>query len=447
MMKSIFGNRGLRAYLAKVCAPLALLVVIGLALAFSRPADSSAQSLEKLNRFVQSTKASDAPTRLFAQGRDLLQEREYGEAAQQFKRFISEYPRHKDIDAALYWLAYSLAKTEQFGEADRQIERLFREHPKSNWADDARSLRVQIAGQVRDTKTITNELDNENTEIKLIALQSLFQADPERGAAIVADILKSDSKASWRMKETAVMLLAQHGGAKSADTLIGLARGGGDSKLQRTAVFWLGQSNDPRVFDLLQELAQSGDVEIAKASLQGLSQLGGERANQSLLSIARNGKSVGLRRDAVFWLAQSAGEKGIDELFQLYASEKDAELRKQVLFALSQINSPRAEAKLNEVARTGDSPEMRKQAIFWVGQRGDEQALQSLIQLYDSEKDNDIKEQLIFAFSQSNSKNALNKLMQIAKGDASLEARKKAIFWLGQSKDPEAKKLIESILK
>jgi HEAT repeat protein len=446
MVKSIFGNRKLRPYATKLCVLLALLVVIGLVVTFGRLADSSAQSLEKLNRFVQSAKASDAPTQMFAQGRDLLQEREYGKAAERFQHFISEYPRHKDVDAALYWLAYSLTKTERFAEADRQIERLFREHPKSNWMDDARTLRVQIAGQVRDTRTISNELDNENNEIKQIALQSMFQADPERGAAFVADILKPDSKASPRMKETAVMLLAQHGGAKSADTLIALARGG-DPKLQKTAIFWLGHSSDNRAFDLLQELAQSSDVEVAKSALFGLSQQGGDRANQVLLNLARNGQSTALRRDAIFWLAQSGGEKMLDELFQLYANDKDVELKKQVLFVLSQSNNPRAAAKLNEVARSGDSPELRKQAIFWIGQRGDEQTLQSLVQLYDSEKEEGIKEQLVFAFSQSRSKAALTKLIQIAKSDSSVEMRKKAIFWLGQSNDPEAKKLIESILK
>jgi HEAT repeat protein len=446
MVKSIFGNNNLRSYAAKLCLPLALLIVIGLVITFGRPVDGSAQSLEKLNRFVQSAKASDAPTQMFAQGRDLLQEREYGKAAERFQRFVNDYPRHKDIDAALYWLAYSLTKTERFAEADRQIERLFREHPKSNWADDARSLRVQIAGQVRDTRTITNELDNDNAEIKTIALQSMFQADPERASVIVADMLKPDSKANWRLKEAAVMLMAQHGGAKSTDTLLALARGG-DPKLQKTAIFWLGQSNDKRVFDVLQELTQSGDAEVAKTALFALSQHNDERAKQVLLATARSAQSTELRREAIFWLGQRGGDSALEELLQIYANDKDTEVKKHILFVLTQSNSPRAAAKLSEVARSGGDAELRKQAIFWLGQRGDEQTLQTLIQLYDSEKDDEVKDQLVFAFSQSRSKAALTKLMQIAKSDSSVEMRKKAIFWLGQSKDPEAMKLIEEILK
>ncbi len=446
MLKTIFYKKQLPPHTLKLCASFALLVIAVLTVTLSRPTDSSAQSLEKLNRFVQSTKASDAATQLFAQGRDLLQEREYGDAADRFKRFLNDYPRHKDVDAALYWLAYSLTKIERFAEADRQIERLFREYPKSNWADDAKSLRVQIAGQVRDTKTITSELDNDKLEIKLIALQSLFQADPERGAAVVADLLKPDSTASWKMKETAVMLLGQHGGAKSGDTLLALARGG-DPKLQKTAIFWLGQSGDSRAFDVLLELTRSADQEVAKTALFALAQQKDDRANQALLTAARSAQSKELRREAIFWLGQRHSDGAVGELLQIYESEQDVEMKKQILFALSQNNSPRASAKLNEIARSGGNAEVRKQAIFWIGQRSDEQSLQTLIQLYDSESDAGIKDQLIFAFGQSHKKAALTKLMQIAKSDSSTEMRKKAIFWLGQSKDPEARKLIEEILK
>lgn len=446
MLNSIFRKHPLPPHTVKLCVSFAMLIAAALTLTLSRPADGSAQSLEKLNRFVQGAKASDAATQLFAQGRDLLQEREYGDAAQRFKRFLTEYPRHKDVDAALYWLAYSLVKVERFAEADKQIDRLTRDFPKSNWLDDARALRVQIAGQVRDTQTITSELDNDNLEIKLIALQSLFQADSERGAAMVADILKPGSTAGPKMKETAIMLLGQHGGARSFDTLLALARGG-DSKLQKPAIFWLGQSRDSRALDALQELVQSPDLEVAKTALFAISQQNDDRARQTLLNAARNSQLKQLRREAIFHLGQRGGEGAVDDLLQIYESDQDVEIRKQVLFALSQHNSPRAAAKLNEIARAGNNVEVRKQAIFWIGQRGDEQTLQTLIQLYDSESDAAIKDQLIFAFSQSNKKSALTKLMQIAKNDSSTEMRKKAVFWLGQSKDPEARKLIEEILK
>lgn len=450
-MKTIFKNhtfdKDKRLKLLKLLTPLALLAAIGLSLMFARPTDSSAQSLEKLNRFVQSSKAADEATLMFRKGRDLIEVREYGEAVEHFKRFLSENPRHRDTDAAIYWLAYSLTKIEKFAEADAQLDRLLRDYPKSNWKDDARSLRVQIAGQVRDTRTINNELDQENNELKMIALQSLFQADPDRAASMVQDIIKSDSTANQKLKETAIMLLGQHGGERGFDTLLTLARNSNDPKLQKPAIFWLGQSHDKRAFDVLQELTGSNDQEVAKSALFSMAQLNDERAKQIMLNIARGGQSANLRKEAIFWLGQQRGESAVDDLLQIFASEQDLDVKRQILFALTQSNNPRAVAKLNEIARTSNDPEMRKQSIFWLGQRSDDQTIQTLIQIYDSEKDEGVKESIIFGFGQSKSKAALNKLMLIAKSDSSIKMRKSAIFWLGQSKDPEAAKLIEEILK
>ena len=432
----------------RIYALLALLVTIGAVLLFGNQTGSSAQSLEKLNRFVQGTKASDAAMTSFRQGRDLIEDGSYDEAAGKFKRFVTENPRHKDVDAALYWLAFSLKKVERYQDADRQLDRLLREYPKSNWVDDARALRVEIAGQVKDTKVIGDELDKSNNEIKRIALQSLFQADPERAATIVAEMLKPDSKADHKLKETAVALLGQHGGPKAIAALTELARNQSDPKLRKTAIFWLGQSGDENALSLLKDLAtKSDDEETAKSALFALAQHGDKRAHEVLLDVAVNSKSMKLRKEAIFWLGQQGAESTVDDLMKIYSGEQSIEIKKQILFALSQHNSERSRSLLNDVARSGNEPELRKQAIFWLGQQGDDKTMEMLIQLYDAEKDHDVKDKLIFAFSQSGKKPALRKLLQIAKSDPQVEMRKKAIFWLGQNKDPEAMKFLEEILK
>lgn len=432
----------------KLQALLALLLTLAAVLLCGQQAGSQAQSLERLNRFVQGTNASDRAMTLFRQGRDLLEDGDWSKAADSFNRFISDYPRHRDVDAAIYWLAFSLSKQKRYQDADRQLDRLLREFPKSNWIDDGRALRVEIAGQVKDTRTIDHELDKDNNEIKRIALQSLFQADPDKALNFVADILKPDSKADRKLRETAVALLGQHQGPKTTALLIDLARSQSDPKLRRTAIFWLGQSGDEKAFDVLKEMAlKGGDEEVSKTALFALAQHGDKRGREVLLEIARSGQSPKLRRDAIFWLGQQGGESAVDDLMKIYAAEQSLEIKKQILFALSQNSSARASGLINDIARSGSEPELRKQAIFWLGQRGGDKAVETLIQLYDGEKDRGVKEQLIFALGQSDSKAALRKLMQIAKSDASVEARTKAVFWLGQKKDPEAVKFLEEILK
>lgn len=409
---------------------------------------ASAQELNKLNRFIQSSNAKDDAMNIFRRGRDQIEEENWSRATTAFNSFVADYPKHKDVDAALYWLAFALKKQGKFADADRQLERLIRDYPQSSWRDDARAMRVEMANRTGNSQAIDNELLKNDHEIKSIALQSLFQSNPERAAAIVADILKPDSKADKRLREHAVMLLGQHPGAKTTPMLLELARNQADPKLRKTAIFWLGQSKDEKVFDFLKETAkQDADPEAAKAALFALSQHSSERSQQLLLELARTASSTKLRSEAIFWLGQKGGETAVNELVTLYDSEQNVEVKKQILFALSQNGNPRALAKLNEIAQSGGNIEYRKQAIFWLGQRGGEQAIANLIQMYDGEKDVQVKDQLIFAFGQSNQKAALQKLIQIAKSDASVELRKKAIFWLGQSKDPEAAKYLEETLK
>src|SRR5215216_5375643 len=70
------------------------------------------QDLARLNRFVQ---AGDSPSmQVFRQGRDLIEKEDWAAAAAKFDGYVSQYPKSKEADAALYWLAYALKKQGKF---------------------------------------------------------------------------------------------------------------------------------------------------------------------------------------------------------------------------------------------------------------------------------------------------------------------------------------------
>jgi len=66
------------------------------------------QELEKLNHFVQTSGGSDPEARIFREGRDLISDESWNDAADKFREYVKKYPKGKDTDAALYWLAFSL---------------------------------------------------------------------------------------------------------------------------------------------------------------------------------------------------------------------------------------------------------------------------------------------------------------------------------------------------
>ncbi len=404
------------------------------------------QDLDRVNRFVQTQNAAAA--RIFREGRDFIGDEEWAEAEGKFKSFVSTYPKEKNLDAALYWLAFALTKQEKYGQADTQLKRLLTEFPRSNWADDANALRAQIAQHSGDQRVIEQTLNEDDVEVKIVALESLFASNPERGMAYVSEMMKPGSKASPRLKEAGIELLRRHGGKQAVDLLLDIIRNQTDSKLRATAIHTLGRTGDESVLPLLKDLATtSTDEEITKAAVFAISRFEGDGARSMLLDLARNGKSVEVRKDAIFWLSQH-GDAAMDELMRLYATESSSEVKKQIVFALKRMGSPRSFAKLYEIARNAsEDTDVRKDALHWIGQSGDATSLDFLIQMYDGEKDEEIKQQIIFALSRTGDKRGIRKMIDIARRDPSVELRKQAIFWLGRSNDPEAQKFLEDLLK
>lgn len=133
---------------------------------------SHAQEAEKFSRFVQTT--NPAAAKLFREGRDLIGDENWQAAEGKFKSFVSLYPKDKSVDAALYWLAFALVKQEKYTEAEERLKRVVSECPRSNWADDASALRVQIAPHV-NPEIIDKNINEGDVEVKIIALESLFQ--------------------------------------------------------------------------------------------------------------------------------------------------------------------------------------------------------------------------------------------------------------------------------
>jgi HEAT repeat protein len=422
-------------------------LLIGACAAASFPAAGRAQDFDKLNRFMQTAGTSDDAMKAFRRGREFLAQEEWARAAEQFDDFVKGHPRHKETDAALYWLAFAQKKQGRLVQADATLERLFNEYPKSRWREDAEALRLELAPQLGKPEAINQAINKEGEELKLIALQSLFMSSPDRAAAVVANLLKPGSQANPRLKEAALMLAAQHGNEQTTALLIQLARNEADAKLRRQAVFWLGQTRDDRALDVLQEIAAKNDEEAAAQAAFAIAQNRSERATAMLTKLAQSAASRKVREQAIFGLGQRRGDGAYDELMKLYKSEQDAAVRGRILFAIGQSRSDKARAGLLEIARTEKNAEVRKQAIFALGQMRGEDVTATLAQLYDKETDEETKVQILFALSQSRGKEALAKLMQVAKGDASVKLRKQAIFWLGQSRDPEAAKFLEEILK
>jgi HEAT repeat protein len=413
---------------------IAILLFIGLAGAVSvKLTFAHEQDIQKLNRFVQ-TSRNEAAVKVFREGRDSIEGEKWQQAAEKFQNFIASFPKDRDMDAALYWYAYALQKQGQKDEAAAPLLRVIKEFPNSTWRREAEAMLVVLGRG----PSVQQALDRNNCEMKILALQSLFQGDEDRAVNFVSELLKSNSESCPGLKVAALSLAGSNGGPRVTPLLLEVARNQGDLKLRLTAIRRLGEQNSDSVADELARLYEADKAtEIRTQILRALAEMHTPRAEAKLIEVARSGGGdVVARQMAIRYLGEVDGANSLDELIRLFDTDSTPEIRAQILRALSERDDPRAQAKLLEIARKGDTPQLRVEAIRRLGDRGDK-AIEDLLQLYATESNPQIKLGLIRAYADIQDPRAAARLFEIARTADTPELRAYAIRRLGDRTDPQ----------
>jgi HEAT repeat protein len=82
--------------------------------------------------------------------------------------------------------------------------------------------------------------------------------------------------------------------------------------VRKRAVFWLGQRAGAKVAGELQQAADDPDEEVREMAVFAVSQLPREQAVPELIKLAGSHKSAGVREKAIFWLGQTGDPRALD---------------------------------------------------------------------------------------------------------------------------------------
>jgi tetratricopeptide (TPR) repeat protein len=376
------------------------------------------------NRANQQTEA----TTVFRSARDSITDGDWAKAQEKFDEYVKSYPNEKNLDAALYWLAYSQQKLGRYDQCRDTVARLLEKYPSTTWKDDARVLLAQVPGAyavaVEDLVNAVSgraavaaaqmevppqppviveapvavaiepgivyageapvaitpgqipgawrigELsdskadDNDPCEFKIVVLQALFQTDLQRGIMVATDWLKPGSTQTLRCKSAALTLLGRNGGKTVTPVILGVARNESDLKLRARAISALGASNDDSVVDALRD-------------------------------------------------------------FALNSPEND--IVEAAVYALTKHTGERAIVVLSDIALKGKTIPQRRLAISSISTRPGEPAVDALFRIYDADQSLDIRTAVINGFGNRKSERAGNRLLEIARGSDAIELRKAAI--------------------
>jgi hypothetical protein len=276
--------------------------------------------------------------------------------------------------------------------------------------------------------------------------------------------LVSLARDGLRIQETrrqAIQWIGLLGDAKVVPTLVAFARSGGAGPVGE---------------DIDEDDEAPGMKGLATSAMAALAFINDGVGVPALIDFARSG-TPGLRGSAVFWLGQSGDPRALAELHRVIENTREDErIRAHAIFSLAHGDNKREREfvylrgiyprltgdRLKEavlqgmgedssdgsawlIDRARDSREplrIRKSALFWAGQRG-VTPTKDLVAFYRDASSGELREHALFVLSQRQDDAALNELMRIAREDSDRRMRARALFWLGQKDDPRVAKLIQ----
>jgi HEAT repeat protein len=407
----------------------ALIVIAG---GFVNPAAAQKLKSDKMAKFAPQGN-NDAANAKFQGGRDLISDEQYAKAVERFKEYISTYSKEKNIDAAMYWMAYSQFKQEKFDQARDTIERLLKTYEKTTWKGDAQMLLAQLPNGIKvNVDPITVTVDPVEVEVQTQEAQERIREAQERLQAAQERAEERSQAAREREQERVNVALER---LKDFDGGSGRLTGQGSSdddpcEFKIVVLQALFQSDVQRGIAAASDWLKPGSTQTVRcksAALTLLARNGGKSVTPIILGVAQNETDLKLRAHAISVLGRTNDDSVIDSLRDFALNSQQSDISEAALYALSQHTGARAITVLGEIAMSNKSPNLRKAAIAFISNRQGEPAVDVLLKLYDADQNLEIRKSVIAGLAHRRSDRAGAKLLEIARGADNIELRKSAI--------------------
>ncbi|HWG49404.1 MAG TPA: tetratricopeptide repeat protein [Candidatus Acidoferrales bacterium] len=371
--------------------------------------------------------AAAAPSRedqLYSAGTSALDSGNYDDAVRKFDEAAGLHGRK--ADAALYWKAYALNKTGNKPAAQATIADLRKSYPQSRWLRDAGALELEMKGAPANPEAISDE------ELKLLALQSLMNADPDKAVPILDKIIHGND--SPKLKDKALFVLSQSGSDKAQQILLSLAKANNNPELQKRAIHYIGMGGSRNNGTLREIYKGTTDVSIKKAVFQGWLMSGDK---EDVLAVARTEQSPELRKEAIRYLGMMGGRS---ELREMYKNSPDAGTREAVIHGMLMAGDSQG---LIEITNTEKDPELLDKAINTLGMVGGEDSLSALTNIYNTHNDIATKKRVINAMFLHG---AAHEMVAMARKETNPELKRTWIQKLSVMSSPEITEYMTEIL-
>jgi hypothetical protein len=143
---------------------------------------------------------------------------------------------------------------------------------------------------------------------------------------------------------------------------------------------WLSDVSADRSVAWLASIVADGDAgrrstRLADPALAAIGLHAAPAASRTLVGLARDGQTTGVRGQALIWLAQHASAQAGSVIAEAIERDPEVEVKRRAVIALGRLPREEGVPLLIDVARSNRSTALRRQAMQTLGQSNDPRAL------------------------------------------------------------------------
>jgi HEAT repeat protein len=406
---------------------------------------------------------TDPADSLYRLAREALNRGEYRRAAQLFGDINQKFPNSVYASDARYWRAfalYRLGSMSDLHEALNVLQDSGRGYRQASLQTDAPVLATRIRGALAAQgdgaalKAVNQAAsqpgaacDREDLSVRIEALNSLGQTDPESTTPILRRLLARRDDCSASLRRAALYLLGRRTDAEAMSLVMGAARNDPDIRVRSEALRFLAAMPGDQAISTIEEMARTpGNDELQRAAIAALGRSDSPRARQSLRSIIeRSDLSESMRMSALSSIDADRTPDNGAYLRGIYPRLETPRLKAAAIRAVARAGGNDNDQWLLSIVRNQSEPvDVRAMALRYAGRSSI--PIGDLAKMYDVAGDRPLRMQLVGLYAQRTEPEATDKLLDIARTGTDPDMRRYAISALSRKNDPRTRKLLLEII-
>ena len=405
---------------------------------------------------------ADPADSLYRLARTALNRGEYRRAADLFGQISQKFPSSAYAADARYWRAFALYRLggrDDLRAALVSLQDSGRGFRQASLQTDAPVLAARIRGalardgdesarnEIRDKAGQAGACDREDLAVRIEALNSLGQTDPESTTPILRRVLARRDDCSATLRRAALYLLGRRTDDEARELVMSAARNDPDIRVRAEALRFLAAMPGDQPVVTIEEMARApGNEELQRAAIAALGRSDNPRARQSLRNIIeRTDLSENLRVTAVSSVDPEHVSDNGAYLRAVYPRLDTPRLKAAAIRSIARISGNDNDQFLLSIVRNqSEQSDVRAMALRSVGRSTI--PIADLAKMYDAADDRRLREQLIGLYARRDEPQATDKLLEIARNGTDPDMRRYAISALSRKNDPRTKKLLLEII-